>query len=175
VPPMRTALMCVLVGCAYQPGSFAPATEFPGTHATVGCLDVAIDRRADLPIGPVLHYQLANRCDRAAIVDLGAATVVAHHADGTQLTLAPYDPQHELHPVSLDGRNVGGEALAYPAPAAITQLCVDLAALVHQQPAQWRCFDTAPAATTNTAAAANTAATTTDPAITAEAESRRPR
>jgi len=68
---VQLALAGALAGCAYQPGSFRYAPhEFPGQRATVGCLDIAIERRADLPIGPVLSYQFANRCDRAAVICL---------------------------------------------------------------------------------------------------------
>jgi len=51
---MRIALACALVGCAYQPGSFAHAPkDFAGQQVTVGCLDLTVERRADLSIGPV--------------------------------------------------------------------------------------------------------------------------
>src|ERR1051325_10419313 len=71
---MRIALLsCALIGCAYKPGSFASGqNRFPGQHATVACLDLAVERRPDLPIGPVLGYQFANRCDHPTTVDLGS-------------------------------------------------------------------------------------------------------
>lgn len=136
---------CALIGCAYQPGSFAHA---PGTTAgqrvTVGCLDVALDRRADLPIGPVIEYRFANRCDHPAIVDLAAVAVVGRSAEGSEVTLAPYDPRAELRPVALDGRNAGMEALAYPAAHPMAEVCVDAAALIHQGSPRWLCFGSAP-------------------------------
>src|SRR5690242_722449 len=102
---MRIALLaCALVGCAYTPGSFALAENtFPGQRATVGCLDVAVDRRADLPIGPVIGYQFANRCDHPVTIDLGSVAVVGRGAEG-DVALWPYDPRAELRPVALDAR-----------------------------------------------------------------------
>jgi len=133
--------IAALAGCAYKPGSFAyPQNEFPGQRATVGCLDVAVERRTDLVIGPVLGYQFANRCDHPTTIDLGAVSVVGRNAGGTEVVLRPYDPLTELHPVALDGRNVGGEALAYPSDRAISQICVDVATLVHQQTPKWLCL-----------------------------------
>jgi hypothetical protein len=134
-------VLVVLAGCAYKPGSFAhPQNQFPGQRATVGCLDIAVERRTDLPIGPVLGYQFANRCDHPMTIDLGAVAVVGRNAQGTDVGLRPYDPLAELHPVALDGRNVGAESLAYPTDRAITQVCVDVATLVHQGAPRWLCL-----------------------------------
>ena len=131
---------CALVGCAYQPGSFKDRDHtFPGQRATVGCLDVSVER-SDLPIGPVIRYQFANRCDHATTVDLGGAVVVGRDGQGAEVKLQPYDPRSELHPVSLDGRNAGTESLAYPSARSLSQICVDLATLVHDGSAQWRCL-----------------------------------
>jgi hypothetical protein len=139
---MRIALaMCALIGCAYQPGSFSyPPNRFAGQRATVGCLDVAVERRPDLSIGPVLSYEFANRCDRPTLVDLSAAAVVGRDPQGTDVELRPYDPRAELRPASLDGRNAGAEALAYPSDRPVPQICVDAATLVHQGPPRWLCF-----------------------------------
>ena len=138
---MRIALACALVGCAYQPGSFRHAPRgFVGQRATVGCLDIAVDRRADLSIGPVLGYQFANRCDHAALVDLGAVAVVGRDLLATDVALRPFDPRGELRPVALDGRSVGAEALVYPSDRAMPQVCVDAAALAHAAPPRWLCF-----------------------------------
>ncbi|HEX8115424.1 MAG TPA: hypothetical protein VF516_47180, partial [Kofleriaceae bacterium] len=102
--------MCALVGCAYQPGSFAHAPhDFVGQRVTVGCLDVAVERRTDLSVGPaldpVLGYQFGNRCDHPALVDLGAVAVIGRNPAGADVALRPYDPRHELRPVALDGRS----------------------------------------------------------------------
>lgn len=151
---------CAATGCAYRAGSFEHAQQpFAGERLTVGCLDLAVERRADLPIGPVLAYQFANRCDDPRVIDLAALTVVGRAGDGGELALRPFDPRAELRPVALDGRKVGGEALAYPAPIGpggkrmragaeqrvIVELCVDLAPLGGGGPPLWRCFGGAPA------------------------------
>ena len=138
---MRIALLCALVGCAYQPGSFAHAPkDFAGQQVTVGCLDLTVERRADLSIGPVLGYQFANRCDHATMVDLARVAVVGRNAEGRDVALQPFDPQAELHPVALDGRNVGGEALVYPASGTMLEICVDAATLAHAGSPRWLCF-----------------------------------
>ena len=143
---MRIALIsCALIGCAYQPGSFTwGLNQFPGQRATVGCLDVSVERRTDFPIGPVLAYQFANRCDRPTTVDLAAIAVVGRDAAGGEVALRAYDPRAELHPVTLDARNVGVESLAYPATTALAQVCVDVARFAPAQPPRWLCFGSAP-------------------------------
>jgi hypothetical protein len=147
-----TTITCLLAGCAYQPGSFAHVTGDPsgrddgpwaGRHTTVGCVDVAIVRRVDLPVGPALGYRFGNRCDHLTIIDLAAATVIGRDADGTERALAPYDPEGVVHPGLLDVRGVGEEALAYSADRAQAQICVDVAALAHASPAPWLCFASA--------------------------------
>jgi hypothetical protein len=145
---MRIALLCCalgglggLAGCAYKPGSFASSShDFSGQRVSVGCLDVAVERRADAPIGPVLAYQFANRCDRMTTVDLGAVTVIGRDADGSETRLRLYDPRTEIHPVSLDARKVGGESLAYWAGRPVAQVCVDIATLARHGAPQWVCF-----------------------------------
>jgi hypothetical protein len=143
---MRKALLlCALVGCVapYKPGSFvAPRNDFIGERTTAGCLDIAIHRRADLPIGPVLAYQFANRCDRETVIDLESVAVVGRNAEGEEVPLTPYDPNGELHPVSLDGRKVGAESLAYPSNHPISQICVDVSSLARQGAPQWMCLGT---------------------------------
>jgi len=138
-------VFCAVVGCAYQPGSFSsPLREFVGQRVTVGCLDLAVDRRADLSIGPVLAYAFANRCDHAAVVDLGAAAVIGRSAAGGELALRPYDPRGEVHAAEIDGRDVGGEALAYTAERTMVRLCVDAAGLAHAGAPHWLCVGDAP-------------------------------
>ncbi|HET7501288.1 MAG TPA: hypothetical protein VFK02_09810 [Kofleriaceae bacterium] len=149
-----------LAGCGYRPGSFAwTQGAFTGERATVGCLDVAIERRPDVLIGPVLRYQFANRCDHLATVDLPAASVVGRTAEGAEIALAPYDPRAELRAAALDGRSAGSESLAYPADDPIAQLCVDLAALAHDPTPRWVCVGATAAGTTNAAGRAQGAST----------------
>jgi hypothetical protein len=138
-----------LAGCtAYQPSSFTrpggPAAGFVGQRATVGCLDIAVDRRADYVGSAVLQYQLGNRCNRAVEVDLQQVPVIGRFADGDEVTLAPFDPDLEIRPVKLAGRLVGAEAIAYRTPRPASQVCVDVARI--ERPAGARAFAAAPPA-----------------------------
>lgn len=155
-------LVGLLAGCvAYQPGSFnhgvGQDAAFAGQRATVGCLDVAVARRADRESSAVLAYRFGNRCNGAALVDLARVVVVARFADGTQERLAPYDPRMEIGPVPLAGRLSGGEAIAYPGAEGALEVCAELSAITRpagargatRQPAappapdspqRWLCF-----------------------------------
>lgn len=144
--PRTVLLTSALVGCAYQPGSFmhgsGPEAVFAGERVTVGCLDVAVARRLDHEAGAVLQYRFGNRCNRPVQVDLRSAAVIGRFADGKEVALAPYDPRFEMRPLRLDGRLSGGEAIAYPTPQPVTQICVDAATIAGAQPARWMCFAT---------------------------------
>ncbi len=114
-----------LTGCAYRAGSFDSMNQdFAGTHASAGCLDLAIDRRPDIDRGPVLAYAFGNRCDQPALVDLASVMVVGRSGGSIQ-RLTPFDPDREIVPRQIDARAVGGEAIAYLAAAPLSQLCVD--------------------------------------------------
>lgn len=113
---------------------------FAGQLATVECLDLAIERRADLPTGsPVLSYTFGNRCDHPVVVDLLAASVQGHTADGRQIALNPYDPQYEIEVLRLDGRLVGHEAIAYTTDTQVRDICVDAASVAHSGATWWLC------------------------------------
>lgn len=101
--------------CGYQPGSFRQdGQELAGERATVGCLDLAIEYVADpIAIGPVGHFQIANRCDHATVVDLGAVRATARFDDGSLRPMRPYDPSGVIVPKWLDGRRVAVEYLEY--------------------------------------------------------------
>ena len=139
---MRYSLAALfLLGCAYKPGSFSHvASDFRGQRTTVGCLDVAVERRADVEAGPVLAYAFANRCDLPTTIDLAGVPVVSRAAVG-DTRVRPYDPRRELAPTPLDGRTEAVEALAYAAGerARGGELCVDVGAL-GRAPSQWLCF-----------------------------------
>jgi len=137
---MRWALLVVaiLAGCAYKAGSATETTrEVTAERTTVGCLEVAVDRRHDLGTTAVVRYAFENRCAERATVDLGWAQVIGRTADGAELALVP---THAAGVVTIDPHTTGEAALAYPAPDTIGQLCVDVASLAQQTPAQWRCF-----------------------------------
>ncbi len=134
-----------IAGCSYTPGSFSyPARRFPGQRVTVGCLDIAVDRRADLKDinqAAVVDYQFGNRCDGDVMVDLTHVRIYGRTADGVELALTAYDPGLEMKPMKLGGRQAGGEAIAYPTTEPLTQVCVDAASIVETpKEARWLCF-----------------------------------
>jgi hypothetical protein len=133
----------VLAGCGYQAGSFhAPGYAFGPARATIGCVDVAIERRTGLgepTKSAVLAYAFGNGCDHPAMVDLAAARVVGHDAHGQPVTLTAYDPDREIRAALLDGRTVGHEAIAYSAEVAVGDVCVDVAAIAHGEGERWMC------------------------------------
>jgi hypothetical protein len=139
---MRAAVLSVaLAACAYRPGSFAYlGSSFPGQRTTVGCLDIAVERRPDLPTGAVVGYQFANRCDGPTVVDLAHVAVVGRTRDGMQVDLAPYDPEGELEPLSIDGRTIGREALAYLSQPELAEICVNAASIAQGTEPMWMCF-----------------------------------
>lgn len=140
---MRAAVLSVaLTACAYRPGSFSHyRQDFPGQRTTVGCIDVAVERRPDLTSGgTVLAYEFANRCDHAAPIDFTNVKVLARTYGGEDLALDAFDPEGQIAPQRLDGRTVGAEAIAYPSDERLAEVCVDAASLAHETPARWMCF-----------------------------------
>ena len=95
---------------------------------------------ADLPGQSVLAYAFGNRCDHPAVVDLARVSVLGRTVDGREVTLAAFDPRHELRAVALDGRSSGREAIAYPSTVPLAEVCVDAAAIAHESPERWLCF-----------------------------------
>jgi hypothetical protein len=137
---MRFFWCAVLTGCAaYQPGSFTDGQSFPGSRVTLGCIDLAIERRADLIDAAVIDYRFGNRCTTQAPIDLAAVVVVGRTRSGEERRLAPYDPDRELKPLRIDGRRSGHEAIAYPSDEWLAQLCVDAGSLVGASAPQWVC------------------------------------
>jgi hypothetical protein len=140
---MRAAVLSVaLTACAYSPGSFRHFRhDFPGQRTTVGCLDLAIERRPDLTTGgTVIAYEFGNRCDHPAVVDLAAVDVVGRTFAGDEVKLAPFDPERELRALAIDGRAAGQEAIAYPSDTALAEVCINAATVTHQGSPQWLCF-----------------------------------
>ena len=138
---IAVGIALAIAACAYKPGSYqAPSREFVGQRTTVGCLDIAVDRRTDMGSAAVLGYTFGNRCDGPTVIDLAWVNVIGRTASGAEVTLVPYDPKGELAVLKLDGRQAGSEAISYPAPESLGQLCVDVASLAQTKPAQWLCF-----------------------------------
>ena len=143
---MRTfaLLVATTAGCSYDPGAFSyPGRQFPGQRVTVGCLDISVDRRADMDDKVVVNYQFGNRCNESVVVDLVRVPVTGRTTMGDEVTLAAFDPKTELIALKLGARQAGGEAIAYPYPTAhaLTQICVDAAAIyAGAREHRWLCF-----------------------------------
>ncbi len=143
---MRALLIVGLAsGCTYTAGSFAHGVRvFTGEKATIGCLDLAVERRDDHDKSAVLAYKFGNRCDRPTTVDLANAVVIGRDAEGGEHRLRPFDPRGEIRPLPVDARLVGGEAIAYTAEddvgAELVQVCVDAATIAGGQREHWMCF-----------------------------------
>jgi hypothetical protein len=139
---LRLGLL-LMVGCgSYHPGSFKSwqKTKFVGQRATIGCVDIAVERRPDRDDQAVLAYKFGNGCDEKRTIDLANVRVVGRDADGAEVDLRPWDPTLEVRPLALDARLVGGEVLAYSSERPLEQVCVDVASLVRATPARWMCF-----------------------------------
>lgn len=141
---MRALVMAGLAvtGCAYRPGSFHFVSQpFDGMQTTIDCLDVALERRPDLPSGEaVIAYAFGNRCERPALVDLSTAGVVGRTSDGERVSLVAYDPRHEILAMWVDGGGTGEEAIAYQSGSPLTDICVDAASIARAPNAQWLCL-----------------------------------
>jgi hypothetical protein len=142
----QVAVGLALAGCAYQPGSFHSIQQpFAGKQATFGCLDLAVERRDDLPSGSaVVSYAFGNRCDHPAVVDLATIAVVGRTTDGRQLELTAFDPRHEISVMRIDGRAVGREAIAYPVDEPLSEVCIDAGSIARWASEQWMCFASRP-------------------------------
>lgn len=138
------ALLVSAGGCTYTPGTFAHGmTVFPKERATVGCLDLAVERREDKDGWPVLAYRFGNRCDRPAMVDLRGAVVMGRMLDGKEIQLLPFDPKVEIKPMQIDARLAGGEVIAYSTMYELQQVCVDAATIAQVSGERWMCFASA--------------------------------
>ncbi len=142
----RAALAAlVLVGCAYREGSFNYTDHaFTGQRTTLGCVDLAVDRRNDAKGVAVIVYDFGNRCDRAVTIDLAYATVIGRTDAGDPVVLKPYDPNNEIRPLRLEGRSAGGETIAYESERHLAQVCIDLATVTHEGAAKVVCASANP-------------------------------
>ena len=138
---MRVIVLAGLAGCAYQPNSlFSSSPTFAGQQATLGCIDLEIERRPDLLNGSaVVSYTFGNRCDHPAVVDLATISVVGR-TDKSQRMLTAYDPDHEIEALKIDGRAVGKEVISYRSETPLREICIDVASIVHAPPARWLCL-----------------------------------
>ncbi len=133
-------VVAVLAGCAVKAASSSDTTKEVTERSRVGCLEVGVDRRSDLGTAAVMRFAFENHCTQPRSVDLGWVSVIGRTAEGAELALVPTKQESA---VTIEGHASGEITLAYlnpAAPAPIGQLCVDIASLAQQTPAQWRCF-----------------------------------
>ncbi len=134
-------VLFIAVGCGYHAGSFASASgPFVGRPSTVGCLDVAIARRLDASVGPVLAFDFGNRCTRPIVVDFQHARVEGVTLDGRRIPLVAYDPDGDIVEEQIDAQLFGHEAIAYEAHETMASVCVDAASIAHAAGERWQCF-----------------------------------
>ncbi len=142
---MRVLLLMVASGCmTYTPNSFVHGPGlFAGERATIGCLDLAVQRRDDFDKSAVLAYKFGNRCDSPQRIDLANAIVIGRDAAGGEHRLRPFDPRGEIKPMPIDARLMGHEVIAYVADqigVELVQVCVDAASIVGAQSERWMCL-----------------------------------
>lgn len=124
--------LATLAACSpYRAGSFqGPVASFPSERATRGCVDVALSASID-PVadGPVLDLYLGNRCRDAVWVDVPSMAMSVYVDEGAELPVAFYDPNDELKPSLLGGKEQVHVRLELEAPAESLRVCAQLDAL----------------------------------------------
>jgi hypothetical protein len=140
---MRSLAVVFASACmSYAPGSFhSYSTPFASTRATVGCLDVSVERGLPhddkAPVqGPVITVTFGNRCDHRVGIALANLRVAGDGVD-----LVPYDPKHELRNAALGSGDTGRESIEYRGIASDRPVCVDVGRLDSRAPSaeSWVC------------------------------------
>ena len=138
-------VLAATAGCSYRAGSFsALGHDFAGQRVSLGCIDLAVARRPDGPLGAVLAYDIGNRCDTPVWLDLASPPVIGQ-VDNADIDLVAYDPRAELRRLPLDGRALATETIEYRARVAVPfdDVCVDAGRIVGAGP-MWKCVGPAP-------------------------------
>ena len=144
-PVRAMCLVAAIAGCSYRAGSFsALGHDFAGERVSLGCVDLAVARRPDGPLGAILAYDIGNRCDTPVWLDLASPAVIGR-VDNADIELAAYDPRAELRRLPLDGRALATETIEYRARVAVPfdDICVDTGRIVGGA-ADWQCVGPAP-------------------------------
>ena len=127
---MERAWLIAIAACAYHPGSFADwSGRFGGTHVTVGCVELGVGPATDPNVpGPIIAYELGNRCSHAATVDLASVHVIGRDTNGVDHAMWAHDPNHEIRTAVLDARWAGRERIQYVGQdlATLVSVCVDV-------------------------------------------------
>ncbi|MFO0608538.1 MAG: hypothetical protein U0324_35560 [Polyangiales bacterium] len=115
------ALAALLGGCSFGHFERLTTTDLAArapwaAWARLGCLDVGahLARHPEVPREfVVVQYELGNRCESVARVDLAAVRVRAHYPSGFTAWLPVFDPRAELRPGALDPRIHAFQPIAY--------------------------------------------------------------
>jgi hypothetical protein len=94
------------------------------------CLDIHIEPITDpAAVGPVLSFNIGNRCDHRMWVDFSQIEVEGRDAEGQIVVVAAQDPRLEIQPGWVPARWFIRENLEFrpvpPAEAPLAELCVD--------------------------------------------------
>jgi hypothetical protein len=85
---------------------------------------------------------MGNGCDHAVDVDLGAIPVMGYDDEGRETALVPFDPQHELGALPLDGRRFAEEAIEYRSAVVLAPtnlVCAQPGGAIGTAAEEWLC------------------------------------
>jgi hypothetical protein len=117
----------------------APATS--ATHAMLDCLDIRVEPEGSRAVrGTVIGFEIHNRCDAPAAVDLGHVVVASHTSDGTPTYLDAYDPGHDLRAFWLPPLGATAATITFTARTSTTQICLDAASIAGRTEPTWLCL-----------------------------------
>jgi hypothetical protein len=123
------------------------AGDMPG-RTELGCLDVSLAPGwRQEAAGPIVVYDLGNRCEHSIRVDLGALRVVGRDELDHEVDMVPFDPDHEIEPRTMDARARGEEWIEYHPRfpgGALRLLRVDVGGIAMDEPPQSRWIDVRP-------------------------------
>jgi hypothetical protein len=136
---MRALLLIVVAGCAtpYVAGQIEQDKHTPGHQ--FGCVEIgALAARRAEAHGPVLVVYVGNLCDHSVAIDMSKLSVVGGNYHGATTVMVPYDPDHEIEPVRINGFASGEEWIELSGTTPVEDvgwLEVDIGSVVPEVPA----------------------------------------
>jgi hypothetical protein len=125
---MRIAWLVLAAGCMtpYRPGDIA-TDRTVAAYRRYGCVDVGLAvTRLPEATGPIVVFDLGDRCDHSATVDLSAVRVVAHDLQGETVPMVAYDPERQIRPMRIGGRDSGEEWIEYNPVSSIELMSIEV-------------------------------------------------
>jgi hypothetical protein len=125
---MRIAWLALAAGCMtpYRPGNIA-TDRTVAAYRQYGCVDIGLAvTRVPEATGPVIVFDLGNRCDHGVTVDLSAVHAVAHDLNWESAPMLAYDPDRTIRPLPIGGRDYGTEWIEYNAVSSIELYSIDV-------------------------------------------------